>query len=378
MYKNRVKAWNLRKYLKEDEAKKIIEEAPATDGSNHVAGSADDIRERAERSLKRKRARQRAQSQPSPLPSEASPAALPPSPTTTAVVPWSAARSSVILPPPEGFQITDVGERFLRDLRTWTHASFLQGAWDTAHASQHNRGRQASRLLSSSLTAGINLFENGKDQLAFKEWNRALAGFKNPELFKSWYYEIPMSLLHEVGRVAHSGHGSIASLLLRNVKDWAQKYLEPGDPRHALFNDFGDLDVTQLRGLYNSAARNIFDGLETRIDKQSKLLFEVRLNRALDLLWFDPMADLTEWLPSIEAVDEAMGPNSALSIYFLLLQAYRKVAQDQHEQAEDICQQVQSRLNELDKSSGSIDLWRVGLGESITHPVIFLLANRHH
>ncbi len=35
-----------------------------------------------------------------------------------------------------------------------------------------------------------------------------------------------MSLLHEVARVTHSGHGPVATLLLRNVKNWAHKYLE--------------------------------------------------------------------------------------------------------------------------------------------------------
>ncbi|ETI26301.1 hypothetical protein G647_03078 [Cladophialophora carrionii CBS 160.54] len=357
MFKNRIKAWKLRKYLKEDEAKMIVEgEGPSTNGADP-----EDMRERAERSLKRKRARQRAQSQLSPLPTTTSPLPLPPSPTTSVVVPWGPPRQSIVLPPLDRFKITDTMERFLLDLRRWTHSAFIHGSWDSALSSQHNDGRQASRLLSSSLTAGINLFENGKHDLAFKEWDRALASFKNPRLFESWYYEIPMSLLHEVGRVAHSGHAPIASLVLRNVKDWAHKYLDPQDSRHALFSDFGDLDVRQLRELYKRAARSMFDGLESRIDKQNKLLFEVRLNRALDLLWYDPMADLSEWLPSIEEVDKAIGPNSALSVYFLLLQAYRDVAQDQHGEAEDLCNEVQSRLEELQKVPGSIDLWRVGL-----------------
>ncbi|KAJ9615446.1 hypothetical protein H2200_001521 [Cladophialophora chaetospira] len=366
MFKNKIKAWNLRKYLKEDEAKQIIDgEAPVVNGAFQAADE-DEIRERAERSLKRKRARQRALTQPSPLASGASgasPSPMPPSPTTNgaAMVPWSAARPSMTHPPLENFTMTDVAERFLLDLRKWTHSAFIHGSWDTALSSQHTAGRQAGRLLSSSLTAGINLFESGKHELAWKEWNRAFAGFQNPELFKSWYYEIPMSLLHEVARVTHSGHAPVATMLLRNVKNWADKYLEPDDPRHALFSGFGDLEVGQLRDLYRQAARSVFDGLESRVDKNNKLLYDVRLNRALDLLWYDPMADISEWLPSIDVVDQAMGPNSAISVYFLLLQAYRKVAQDDDDGAKELCDQAQKRLEELQKIPGSIDLWRVGL-----------------
>jgi hypothetical protein len=354
----RIKAWGLRKYLKEDEAKLIIEgEAPPTNGAFQSNGDAEDIKERAERSLKRKRARQRAQTQPSPLPAATSP-------VSSAVVPFKASGTPALLPPLENFSLTDVGERFLLDLRKWTHEAFVQGSWDTALASQHNQGRRASRFLSSSLTAGLNLFDSGKHDLAWKEWNRAFAGFRNPELFKSWYYEIPMSLLHEVSRVQHSGHPRVADALLRNVKNWANAYLEPSDPRHALFSGFGDLDVSQLRGLYTEAARSMFNGLESRVDQTNRLLYDVRLNRALDLLWYDPMADLSEWLPSIDHVDKAMGPNSALSIYFLLLQAYRNVAQDQYDEAEKIGNEVHKRLEILTKESGNIDLWRVGLGKT--------------
>ena len=62
-----------------------------------------------------------------------------------------------------------------------------------------------------------------------------------------------MSLLHEVARVTHSGHASMANMLLRNVKQWADRYLDPTDPRHALFSGFGDLEVGQLRDLYKQA-----------------------------------------------------------------------------------------------------------------------------
>lgn len=185
MFKNKIKAWNLRKYLKEDEAKLIVDgETHATNGSFQTGDDPEEIKERAERSLKRKRARQRAQTQPSLLAPGSSPATLPPSPTTnaTALVHWPASRPSATLPPLENFNLMDVSERFLLDLRKWTHSAFINGSWDSALSSQHFKGKQAGRLLSSSLTAGINLFENGKHELAWKEWNRAFAGFQNPEL----------------------------------------------------------------------------------------------------------------------------------------------------------------------------------------------------
>ncbi|EXJ74090.1 uncharacterized protein A1O5_02384 [Cladophialophora psammophila CBS 110553] len=360
MYKNKIKAWGLRKYLKEDEAKQIIEgEAPTASRNLDL----DALKRKAERALKRKRSRKSSQPQPSPQPSELSPApsSPPPSPVSEAMILWSnpaELRQTVVVPSPEGFRIASVAEQFLFNLRGWTHDAFVHGDWDAMSSTQHNRGRQASRLLSSSLTAGLNLFENGKPDLAWAQWNKAFAGFQNPELFKSWYYEIPMALLFEVGRVAQSGHPKLAALLLRSVQRWAHTFLDPKDSRYALFSVFGELEVDQLRELYTRAARSMYDGLETRIDKRNKLLYEVRLNRALDLLWYDPEADLTEWLPQISEVDSV---SPGLSVYFLLLQAYRLVAQDQFDEAEEICSQVQRRLTTLKEIPGSIDLWRVGL-----------------
>ncbi|KIW23121.1 uncharacterized protein PV07_11347 [Cladophialophora immunda] len=375
MYKNKIKHWGLRKYLKEGEAKQIMEgEVPTASRDLDL----DALKKKAERALKRKRNRKssssNAQASPpasppasptaSPLASEPSPSASsppPPSPVCEAVVQWSKPAEplpTIVVPPPERFRVVNVAEQFLFNLRGWTHDAFVHGDWDTLSSTQHHRGRQASRLLSSSLTAGINLFDNGKPTLAWAQWGKAFAGFQNPELFKSWYYEIPMALLFEVGRVAVSGHHQLAAVLLKNVKRWAHTFLDPKDSRHALFSVFGELEVDQLQDLYKRAARSMYDGLETRIDKRNKLLYEVRLNRALDLLWYDPETDLTEWLPQISEVD-AVSPG--LSVYFLLLQAYRLVAQDQYDEADDICSQVQRRLTILKETPGSIDLWRVGL-----------------
>jgi hypothetical protein len=361
MFKNKIKAWGLRKYLKEDEALLIIN----AEGANETipaGGDGDDIKERAERSLKRKRARQRAHTQPSPLLATSSPLPLPVSPVSQAVVPFTPPPSSFTVPPPEPVRITGIAEQFLFNLRNWTHEAFLKGHWEQQSSAQLRRGRQASRVLSSSLNSGINLFQNGKTQLAWKEWNRAVASFQNPELFKSWYYEIPLALLFEVSRVAQSGHAPLGTMLLRNVNTWAHNFLEPSDSRYGLFSLFGQLEVDQIRDLYGRAARSMMDGLETRIEKGNKLLYEVRLNRALDMLWYDEKADLSDILPPVSEVDAAMGTlNNALSVYFMLLEAYRLVAQDKHEEAEKLCSQVQTRLTAMVEIPGSIDWWRVGL-----------------
>ena len=363
MFKNKIKAWNLRKYLKEDEAKLIIE-AESTNRTVPAGGDGDDIKERAERSLKRKRARQRANTVASPILSTSSPIQLPVSPVSQAVVPFTPPPSTFAVPPPEPVRLTGVAEKFLYNLRSWTHEAFLKGHWEQQSSAQLKlrRGRQASRVLSSSLNSGISLFQNGKQQLAWKEWNRAIASFKNPELFKSWYYEIPLSLLFEVSRVAQSGHAPLGSMLLKNVNTWAHTFLEPEDTRHGLFSLFGELEVDQIRDLYGRAARSMMDGLESRIEKGNRLLYEVRLNRALDLLWYDENADLSDIIPPVSEVDTAMdSPNNALSVYFLLLEAYRSEAQGKIDEAEDLCAQVQSRLNVMVDIPDSIDWWRVGL-----------------
>lgn len=364
MYKTKIKAWNLRKYLKEDEAQQIVDGEIASSGAIHAANDPEEVQRKAARSLQRRRARRRArtQSQPSPTASEESfPSPISPSQSSNAMVPWTSPRQPFATLQFDSFHPTGVTEQFLFNLRKWTHDAYVFGHWDTQVFSQHHSGRQASRLLSSNLTAGINLFENGKQELAWTHWNRAFTSFQSPTLFTSYYHEIPMSLLFMVGRVAHSGHDQLASLLLRYIKQWAHTFLKEQDTRHALFSIFGELQVAQLRDLYNRAAHCLYNGLESRIDKHNNLLYEVRLNRALDLIWYDPKADLTEWLPEIEEVDQACGPNNSYSVYFLLLQAYRLVAEESYSEADQVCSQVTDRLTAIKQAQGSIDPWRVGL-----------------
>ncbi|KIX07052.1 uncharacterized protein Z518_05029 [Rhinocladiella mackenziei CBS 650.93] len=375
MYKNKIKAWNLRKYLKEDEAQQILEgEIPET-GAIATAGDPEEVKKRAARSIQRKRARQRARiqipspDQPSPMALALSPSPLTPTTPSSpmepsgALVPSMTLGEAVTTPQLDHFRVTGVTitEQFLRNLRRWTHDAYVFGHWDMQQSAKHHSGRRASRLLSSSLTAGINLFENKKEELAWTHWNRAFASFQSSDLFKTWYHEIPMSLLFEVGRVAHSGHDQLAALLLKSIRNWAHTFLDENDSRHALLSSFGELQVAQLRDLYHRAARCLYDGLESRVDKHSQLLYEVRLNRALDMLWYDPQTDLTNWLPPIEEVDQACGPNNSYAVYFLLLEAYRLVAKELYTDADQVCSQVRNRLTAMQGVQGSIDPWRVGL-----------------
>ncbi|KAK4941181.1 hypothetical protein LTR10_018854 [Elasticomyces elasticus] len=370
MYKNKIKEWRLGKYMKGNLAQQILEgDIPSYKGIR-AAGSPEEVRRRAERSLKRKNARQRARTlnQPPQLVTESSSSPTSPwSPqeTSTALVTWSASPERVLSPAISTIHLTTgVTEQFLQNLRVWTHEAYSRGHWDTSIQlpGQHNNGRGAARLLSSYLTSGITLFESGKHKLAFGHWDQAFAGFQSPHLFKSWYHDIPMRLLFEVGRVAHMGHQPLAALLLKSIKRWAHNFLDADDCRHALFSAFGDLEVPQLKDLYDRAARCMFQGLETRIERDNQLLYEVRLNRALDMLWYNPEADLSEWLPQVAEVDRVCGATNYYSVYFLLLEAYRLVARESYTEADEVCSQVRERLTELEKTHGSIDPWRVGLG----------------
>ncbi|KIW15437.1 hypothetical protein PV08_05483 [Exophiala spinifera] len=406
MFKNKIKEWGLRKYLKGDEAQKIVNgELPATKAIR-TSVDANEALKRAARSLRRRRARQKAHAKKhgspelseassppvltlSPVeasdsmmqwsPVEASESLVPWSPAeateslvswspveaSDSLVPWSPAESTILSSPVTLDSIrlpAGITEQFLFNLRAWTHEACSRGVWDLQLSAQHQSGRRASRLLSSYLTSGITLFESGKSQLAFEHWGQAFAGFKSPNLFTSWYHDIPMRLLFEVGRVAQSGHKPLAAMLLKNIKDWATNFLHEDDCRRALFVAFGGLDVDQLRDLYGRAAKCMYNGLESRVDKQNHLLYEVRLNRALDMLWYDAGTDLSEWLPAIEEVDQACGPNNYYSVYFLLLEAYRLVAHGTQMDVDEICKQVEQRLRELKEAHGKIDSWRVGLG----------------
>ena len=365
MYKNKVKEWRLSKYLKADKAQQILDGTlSANETASEPALTVDeDAVKRAERSLKRKRARERTQSHlPPPVDSaiHAEPESYIESPITPNInmaVPWRTEQPTSV---PQNLRISEAGEKFLLNLRKWTHDAFLSGQWDTKLSAKHHSGRQASRSLSMDLTAGTNLFKKGKEQLAWTYWKRANANFGNPDLFKTWYYETPIRLLFEMGRLVHDGHSPLAASLLRSIKDWANQNLDENDSRRALFSVFGDLDPAELRQLYDRAARSLYKGLESRIDKNHPLLVEIRLNRALDLVYFDADADLTEWMPPIEEVDKACGPSTIYAVYFLLLQGYRLVAQDKYTEADAVCAEARNRLTALTDEK-SIDPWRVGL-----------------
>ncbi|RMZ85368.1 hypothetical protein DV737_g807, partial [Chaetothyriales sp. CBS 132003] len=369
MYKNKVKDWGLSKYLKAEQALQIVNGASSNDNSS-IPVSQDDTLKRAKKSLKRKRARERAQVQASSLTPD------------LCEEPESYARDNLVSPTSTGPQnatiprtwprpaspkaaqpmprLSEAAEEFLLNLRKWTHDAFLSGQWDSKSSSRHHSGRKASRTWASDLTAGTNLFKKGHGTLAWKYWRMAAASFENPDLFKTWYYETPIRLLFEMGRLVHDGHAPLASQMLKYTKEWAEKFLDFNDSRRALYSVFGQLDPSELRGLYDRAAKSLYNGFASRIEKTNPLLYEIRLNRALDLLWYDSNADLSEWVPSIEEVDESCGPNNPYSVYFLLLEAYRLVAQDSYEEAEYVGQQVVKRLDAM-KDENAADPWRVGL-----------------
>ncbi|RMZ82255.1 hypothetical protein DV738_g1909, partial [Chaetothyriales sp. CBS 135597] len=383
MYKNKIKDWSLTKYLKAEQAQQIVNEALNSgepDGDTSTPGSQNETLKRAKKSLKRKRAREKAQFQALSMTAQASP-------LTQALYeePESYARDSLVSPlstgphnhsisgtawsahtkPSQSAQsmprLSPAAEQFLINLRAWTHDAFMSGQWDSKSSSRHHNGRRASRTWASDLTAGASLFRKGRKDLAWKYWRMAVAGFNNPDLFKTWYYETPIRLLFEMGRLVHEGHDRLVSQLLKYTKEWAEKFLDEDDSRRALYSIFGQLDPKELRGLYDRAAKSLYNGFASRIDKKNPLLYEIRLNRALDLLWYDANADLSEWVPSIEEVDESCGPKNPYSVYFLLLEAYRLVAQEFYDTAEDVSQQVVKRLEAIKGENPTVDPWRVGL-----------------
>ncbi|RMD39338.1 hypothetical protein DV735_g5797, partial [Chaetothyriales sp. CBS 134920] len=382
MYKNKVKDWSLSKYLKAEQAQQIVNEALNSgepDGDSSISGGQNETLRRARKSLKRKWAREKAQIQAS-TGAQASP--LRPE---LCEEPESYTRESLVSPIAAGLQnhsisgstwsartessqsatsmprLSHAAEQFLINLRRWTNDAFMSGQWDSKSSSRHHNGRRASRAWASDLTAGVSLYSKGRIDLAWKYWHLAGARFNNPDLFKTWYYETPIRLLFEIGRLVHDGHHPLAEKLLEFTKKWAEKFLDQDDSRRALYSVFGQLHPSELRGLYNRAAKSLYSGVASRVDKKNPLLYEIRLNRALDLLWYDADADLSEWVPSIEEVDESCGPNNPYSVYFLLLEAYRLVAQELYDQAEDVGQQVIKRLETIKDENPTVDPWRVGL-----------------
>jgi hypothetical protein len=111
MYKTKIKAWNLRKYLTEYEAQQIIDgEIPASETAHvpAVARESEEVVKRAARAPKRKRARERSQNQPSPTALESSVSKSFPSQTSDAMLPCTPPRDVVAVP--QGFRVNGVAE----------------------------------------------------------------------------------------------------------------------------------------------------------------------------------------------------------------------------------------------------------------------------
>lgn len=399
MYKNRIKAWGLSKYLTQSQAESIVQgDGPA------------EKKQQAERSMVRRRTRQqtgrpRSQTierpssnnsdgtppppvQQQPLPprpivldvTPPTPQPPPPQPPATQQIPsitthnpsftstaFVTEPSPISTEPPttypqnQGYRtgsLSSVLDLFLLNLRAWTHEAYMSGHWE-GNAGKHSKGRHASRRLASDLQAGIKLLEQNNTDSAWRHWRQAVAHFQDGELFKTWYHETPVRLLFEVSRIHHGGHPEFAKSILNMISSWAERFLEKPDPRYHLYKLYGEIPVDQLRSLHVRAAHCMLDGLSSRLDKDHRLLFEVRLNRALDMTWFDPTADLTQWLPSLKEIDHVRGPNSVFSVYYLLLQAYQLVARGQFDEADSVVVHAKERIDAI--APGDIDGYRLAM-----------------
>lgn len=286
-YKTKFKAWKLSKYFKPDEAQQIANGRKPVRQCVRPDADPEQTRIRAERSAKRRRTSGQATAQQY-LPMRPEPAGLAQSlPQTHSAI--------VLYPPPQRINATpqisqpsiEVIERFLFNLRDYTDEAHVSGHWNARTRAKHYIGRQASRRLSSELTAGTTLSGNGKQQLAQRHWARALATLCDPNLLNIWYHEAPIRLLFEIARLVHRNQDELAARLIREIAVQANAHLDRNDTRHTLFTSFGELQVSQLKDLYECAALSLREGLESRIQKHDPLLYEVRLNRALDLLWYN-------------------------------------------------------------------------------------------
>lgn len=373
--KNKIKTWGLGKYLKEDDAQKILEGDSSAVPSAYANIAFDEAREKAARALKRKRGREKNQktkdrdvpldhSESSEVSDTPSPPSMPPSLGTyssnTSMTPFSPSSQEAPAPQMDALQVLTPDARFLVVLRKWTNEACVKGYWNNLPSDEHQSGREASRTFAANLTAGIDLYKEGKEDLAWPYWNRAFTTFKE-ELLKTWYYETPMRLLFELARLSHSAHTDLARSLLNAIASWAEAtFTDKTDVRYALFSNYRYIEVDQLFDLYKRAAKCLIDGIAVRMDSDHPLQYEVRLNRALDIMWFEPLADLSEWLPPAHEVDAKLGPTNPYSIYYLLLEAYRLAAMDQYDAMNDILSSVGTRLR-VPEAEQKVDPWRVGL-----------------
>ena len=365
MYKNKIKDWGITKYLKADVAERLAKSKSSPDA------------DRAQRSMMRRKARLSTSSKkPNEKPIE-NPQPLLAKPTTTLSVvppgttsitgdPMSSSYTESPIktemktpwePPPnvrrDTIDINGVNDQFILNFRRWTHEAYISGKFERSNSTEHEKGRHVSREFASDLQAGLNYQKQGKTELAWVHWRAANRRFENPDLFSTWYHETPIRLLFELARIQTSGYPEYAESLLRQIEGWAITRLPQSDIRRALYSTYGQIEVSQLKELYEQAAKCMLSGMTTRLEKDDPLLFEVRLNRALDMSWFDPSLDLTQWLPPLEEADQAMGPENAFSIYYLLLQAYLLVARGDHSAVDKTTAEARRRIEALPR--GNVD-----------------------
>jgi tetratricopeptide (TPR) repeat protein len=378
MYKNRIKSWGITKYLKKEEAEKLAK----AEGAERDRAQRSIIRRKARESTKGKLHNEKStgsDEEPHPeLPQTTTPLNVrppldnshvsqftssnivaEPSPIQTETPrPWEPPPSLPRRPTLDGSMPAPVKD-LLVALRRWTHEAVISGHWERSASTQHEKARHVSRQLASDLQAGLKYMEQGKVEMVWVHWRSAIRRFENPDLFKTWYHETPIRLLFEIARIKESGHPQFAAQLLTNTGVWATTRLEPNDVRHALYSTYGLLEVDKIRDVYEQAARFMLDGLASRLEKDDPLLFEIRLNRALDMSYFDETVDLSEWLPPLEEVDETMGTKNSFCVYYLLLQAYQLVALGEINAADKKASEARRRIDSL--PSGGIDQYKLGM-----------------
>lgn len=357
--------WGLAKNFKVHEAQQIASgNLPSTPRVRSLRP--DDLRRKAERSLKRAQARRQNATNNSHTndhdpQSSRSPEATQSSRQALLIVAPHRPQLSQIESPLRIKPSTKSFELLFQKLRLYTHQACVEGRhWDPESSHKNAVGRMALRELSLDLTAGVKSHEERNHQRANKLWSRALDKASKPDLLDTWYYETPINILFELGRLVHKGHDAVADMLMKTVTSYAKKILDKKDPRYSLFAVFDSLETTQLENGYSSAALSLLEGLATRLEKHNPLFYQFGLNRALDLVWFDPKTDLRKWVVPVEEIDRHLGPDSDLSIYFLLLDTYRRVSMGDYSGADDICQQASRRLNIL-KQNGKLDGLKIGM-----------------
>lgn len=375
MYKNKLKAWGIAKYMKADQAEALAK-----------GDSADEVAQRAIRSISRRNARAKqttrthgraesnASEEPAPDLHHRPSTTLSVTPPVLAPHLNSITSTSYVTEPspiqtdqrpfsPPHLERRDtlnggVVDQFLVNLLAWTHEAYISGHWERSNSTANEKGRHASRKFASDLQAGSKWYEQGKMDFAWIYWRAANRHFQNKDLFKTWYHETPVRLLFEIARIKQV-NPVYAKQLLENVEFWADSHLEETDKRYALYKLYGKLNVNELQEIYELAARRLLEGLSSRLDENDPLLFEVRLNRALDMIWFNSQTDLKKWLPSLEKVDSALGARNAFSVYYLLLQAYQQASFGDNAGVQATALEIRRRIEDMPE--GNLDPYKLGM-----------------